>query len=46
MTATTAAVPCTTCQGQGGKTEDTSSHGVTRQTWRTCPVCRGAGVRR
>lgn len=45
MPATTAAVPCNSCSGQGGKTEDTSSGGTTRQTWRSCQVCSGSGQR-
>ncbi|MFC8723704.1 hypothetical protein [Streptomyces bacillaris] len=42
---TTAAVTCNSCEGRGGKEIDTSSGGVTRKTWRTCTVCRGAGQR-
>lgn len=38
--------PCGTCQGRGGMVEDTSSGGVTRQTWRPCPSCGGSGVAR
>ncbi|MFD8937909.1 hypothetical protein ACFV0R_22120 [Streptomyces sp. NPDC059578] len=37
--------PCTTCNGAGGKTEDTSSGGVTRQTWKRCGSCNGTGTR-
>jgi DnaJ-class molecular chaperone len=36
---------CTACQGNGGRTETTTSGGVTRQTWRTCTACRGTGSR-
>lgn len=34
---------CTTCQGAGGKTADTSSGGVTRKTWIRCGACHGTG---
>jgi hypothetical protein len=37
--------PCTACNGSGGKTEDTSSGGVTRQTWKRCGSCNGTGTR-
>ncbi|MFJ3100332.1 hypothetical protein [Streptomyces sp. NPDC086835] len=40
-----AARQCGTCQGQGGKTVDTSSGGVTRKQWKTCADCRGRGTR-
>ncbi len=36
---------CGTCQGQGGRAEDTSSGGVTRKNWRSCGTCNGSGVR-
>ncbi|MFJ2884093.1 hypothetical protein ACIPJN_38595 [Streptomyces sp. NPDC086796] len=35
---------CQPCGGQGGVMVDTSSDGVTRQTWMTCQTCRGLGV--
>ncbi|MET7933469.1 hypothetical protein [Streptomyces sp. NPDC005322] len=37
---------CTSCGGAGGRTEDTSSGGVTRQTWRSCSSCSGTGTTR
>lgn len=37
---------CTSCGGQGGKTVDTSSDGVTRQHWQSCQPCGGTGVAR
>lgn len=39
------AIPCNSCSGTGGRTEDTTAAGVTRQTWRTCTTCRGTGTR-
>jgi len=30
------------CPGPGDSTEDTSSDGVTRQTWHGCPDCHGS----
>lgn len=38
-------MPCTSCGGAGGRTVDTSSGGVSRQTWQTCGSCRGSGTR-
>ncbi|WP_424864078.1 hypothetical protein [Streptomyces sp. MMS24-I29] len=35
---------CTSCGGQGGRMEDTSGDGVSRQTWMTCRACAGSGV--
>ncbi|MER7974979.1 hypothetical protein ABTX35_39250 [Streptomyces sp. NPDC096080] len=35
--------PCGPCSGQGGATVDTSSGGITRQTWHTCTTCKGSG---
>ncbi|WP_424864014.1 hypothetical protein [Streptomyces sp. MMS24-I29] len=35
---------CTSCGGQGGRMEDTSGDGVSRQTWMTCHACGGTGV--
>lgn len=35
---------CPDCSGAGGKTVDTSSGGVSRQTWKTCGTCRGKGT--
>ncbi|MFL4496474.1 hypothetical protein ACJ6WD_35330 [Streptomyces sp. VTCC 41912] len=35
---------CGQCDGAGGRTEDTSSGGVSRQNWVTCTACRGTGV--
>ncbi|MER5501289.1 hypothetical protein ABT096_29370 [Streptomyces sp. NPDC002561] len=35
---------CSSCRGQGGRMEDTSSDGVIRQHWVTCSSCRGSGV--
>ncbi|MFB6814509.1 hypothetical protein ACFCV8_08180 [Streptomyces sp. NPDC056347] len=34
---------CQSCGGQGGRTEDTSSDGVTRQNWVMCRSCNGSG---
>lgn len=36
---------CNSCNGAGGRTEDTSSDGVTRQTWHSCTTCAGTGRR-
>ncbi|MFJ3973483.1 hypothetical protein ACIPYR_35820 [Streptomyces parvus] len=38
--------PCTSCDGQGGKTIDTSGDGVSRQSWQSCVPCGGTGVAR
>lgn len=38
--------PCTGCGGSGGRIVDTSSDGVSRQSWQTCPSCSGSGVAR
>ncbi|MDX2981608.1 hypothetical protein ACTFBT_38190 [Streptomyces microflavus] len=38
--------PCTSCQGAGGRTVDTSSDGVTRQHWQSCTPCGGTGEAR
>ncbi|MBK3588656.1 hypothetical protein JHN49_35205 [Streptomyces sp. MBT57] len=38
--------PCTSCQGAGGRTVDTSSDGVSRQHWQSCTPCGGTGVAR
>ncbi|MFD3851767.1 hypothetical protein ACFWVB_38740 [Streptomyces microflavus] len=38
--------PCTSCQGAGGRTVDTSSDGVSRQHWQSCTPCGGSGVAR
>ncbi|WP_328698512.1 hypothetical protein [Streptomyces sp. NBC_00342] len=37
---------CSSCQGAGGKMIDTSSDGVTRQTWQSCTACGGTGATR
>jgi hypothetical protein len=37
--------PCPACNGAGGKVVDTSSGGVTRQTWKRCGSCDGTGSR-
>ncbi|MGW0607810.1 hypothetical protein [Streptomyces sp. NPDC002640] len=37
---------CGSCGGAGGRVEDTSSDGVTRQTWRPCTSCGGTGSAR
>lgn len=37
--------PCGTCHGAGGQVHDTSSNGITRQSWQTCQTCHGAGTR-
>ncbi|WP_276314458.1 hypothetical protein [Streptomyces sp. Z26] len=37
--------PCGSCNGQGGRVEDTSSGGVTRQHWVRCAPCSGTGQR-
>jgi DnaJ-class molecular chaperone len=37
--------PCGACGGSGGQTVDTSSDGVTRQTWIACGTCHGRGTR-
>ncbi|WP_370424317.1 hypothetical protein AB8O64_36815 (plasmid) [Streptomyces sp. QH1-20] len=34
---------CASCRGKGGRMVDTSSDGVTRQTWQTCTACGGSG---
>lgn len=34
---------CGTCHGTGGKTVDTSSGGITRQSWVSCGTCHGTG---
>jgi len=36
---------CGSCNGDGGRTVDTSSGGTTRQNWATCTTCRGTGTR-
>lgn len=36
---------CGSCGGVGGRTEDTSADGVTRQSWKTCQACNGTGTR-
>jgi hypothetical protein len=36
---------CGSCGGSGGRVEDTSSDGITRQTWRPCSACSGSGTR-
>lgn len=36
---------CGSCGGAGGRVEDTSSDGITRQTWRPCSACGGSGTR-
>ncbi|MGW0143651.1 hypothetical protein [Streptomyces calvus] len=38
--------PCGSCGGAGGRVVDTSSDGVTRQSWQTCGSCGGSGVAR
>lgn len=38
--------PCPSCGGTGGATVDTSSDGVTRQSWQSCQGCGGTGVAR
>ncbi|MFD7761868.1 hypothetical protein [Streptomyces microflavus] len=38
--------PCTSCQGAGGRTVDTSSDGVSRQHWQSCTPCGGSGEAR
>ncbi|MEV6533659.1 hypothetical protein AB0M86_29375 [Streptomyces sp. NPDC051639] len=35
---------CGSCGGTGGQTVDTSSGGITRQTWVSCGSCHGTGV--
>ncbi|MEV4333474.1 hypothetical protein AB0K02_23520 [Streptomyces sp. NPDC049597] len=45
-TGTDAQLPCTVCRGKGGRVVDTSSGGVTRQSWHQCTSCRGSGVAR
>ncbi|MEU0034654.1 hypothetical protein [Streptomyces sp. NPDC006333] len=35
---------CGSCGGTGGQTIDTSSGGITRQTWVSCGSCNGTGV--
>ncbi|WP_157880843.1 hypothetical protein [Streptomyces griseoruber] len=37
--------PCSSCGGAGGKVVDTSSGGVTRQSWQSCGSCNGSGVK-
>lgn len=37
---------CTGCGGNGGRTEDTSSNGITRQNWVSCGSCGGSGEAR
>ncbi|MGQ7754851.1 hypothetical protein ACUN29_41620 (plasmid) [Streptomyces sp. WC2508] len=41
-----AASACGACNGEGGRTVDTSSDGVIRQHWVSCQTCRGLGVAR
>ncbi|WP_236568723.1 hypothetical protein [Streptomyces sp. MBT58] len=41
-----ATAACSSCQGVGGRTIDTSSDGVTRQHWQSCTACSGTGVAR
>ncbi|MFF8618145.1 hypothetical protein [Streptomyces sp. NPDC015350] len=36
---------CSSCHGEGGRMEDTSSDGVIRRTWVTCSSCWGTGVK-
>lgn len=38
-----AARPCSSCEGKGGRVVDTSSGGVIRKHWSTCKACRGTG---
>lgn len=38
--------PCGSCGGTGGTVVDTSSDGVTRQSWQSCGSCGGSGVAR
>ncbi|MEU5161237.1 hypothetical protein AB0G74_16745 [Streptomyces sp. NPDC020875] len=38
-----AARACPSCAGAGGRTEDTSSDGIVRRTWRSCTACGGTG---
>lgn len=38
------AQPCGSCQGRGGTVIDSSSNGVTRQTWQSCGTCQGRGT--
>ncbi|MBT2369971.1 hypothetical protein J7E88_33070 [Streptomyces sp. ISL-10] len=45
-TGTDAQRRCTVCRGKCGRMADTSSGGVTRQTWHQCSSCRGSGVAR
>jgi DnaJ-class molecular chaperone len=35
---------CGSCQGSGGKTESTTSGGVTREHWVRCNSCNGTGA--
>jgi DnaJ-class molecular chaperone len=35
---------CTGCNGDGGRTVDTSSNGIVRQNWKTCDTCNGSGT--
>lgn len=37
---------CSSCGGTGGRIEDTSGDGVSRQTWQSCTSCSGTGVAR
>lgn len=37
---------CGACGGRGGRVIDTSSDGVTRQSWQPCGSCSGSGVAR
>jgi DnaJ-class molecular chaperone len=43
---TTAPKPrqCARCDGAGGRTVNTSSGGVTRQSWVRCEPCYGTGA--
>ncbi|MFF9088624.1 hypothetical protein ACF1BE_19770 [Streptomyces sp. NPDC014991] len=36
---------CTGCNGAGGRVEDTSADGITRQNWKSCTACGGTGTR-
>lgn len=35
---------CAACQGNRGKTVNTSAAGVFRQHWETCDTCQGTGL--
>ncbi|MFE9645295.1 hypothetical protein ACFYO0_14500 [Streptomyces sp. NPDC006365] len=37
--------PCEACSGDGGTVVDTSSDGVTRESWKSCGSCHGTGTR-